>query len=97
MIHKAKYEHAGKTVQIIAGQFKGEEYRLEDYWDRISPEPWGMSDGNPACIEYAIRTSTEGVPADDEVVYGKVGNLGKLMHVTQLGVVIDGTVKDRQD
>ena len=27
---------------------------------------------------------------DDEVVYGKVGAFGKLVHVSELGEVIDG-------
>jgi len=88
-IHAEPHEHAGKTVQIVAGQFKGEPYRLEDWWDRVGPGPWGSCDGNPACLDYAARAGTEGVPPNNEVVYGKIGAFGKLIHVTQLGDVLE--------
>lgn len=48
---------------------------------------WMISDGNPACLEYAIRTAVQQlkVPAfDDKVVYGKVGGFGHLFHETEL-------------
>jgi len=43
-----------------------------------------VCDGNPACLEYAMRSAAERDPLNDEVVYGKIGGLGKLMHIRHL-------------
>jgi len=84
---------AGKTVRIKAGivhpqveNFGGSEYRLEDWWDRCAGKSWMRCDRNPACLIYAIRIgfALEPLPNDDEVVYGKVGHLGHLLHVSEL-------------
>lgn len=47
---------------------------------------WMDSNGNPAAMMYAIRTGSQGfdVPIDNEVVYGKIGSLGYLFHVSEL-------------
>lgn len=84
-MHDAKHPLAGKMVTVKAGKFAGETYRLEDWWDHLTGKSWGDSEGNPACIEYAMRAGMEGLPDDDEVVYGKIGAFGKLIHVSQLG------------
>jgi len=83
-IHDKKHELAGQTVTISAGEFEGQEYRIEDWWDRVSGESWQFAKGNPACIQYAVRSAVEGWPVDDEVVYGKIDHLGYLIHVSQL-------------
>lgn len=87
--HKQPHPLSGNTVKILKGDFKGEEYRLEDWWDRVSGESWMSCQGNPACIEYALRSSglrnaEDKTPIDDNVVYGKIDGLGKLMHVSVL-------------
>jgi len=43
-----------------------------------------FADGNPAALDYALRRAVDGLPLDDEVVYGKLGAFGKLIHVSQL-------------
>ncbi|VVB50622.1 Uncharacterised protein [uncultured archaeon] len=88
-VHAKAHPLAGKTVKILKGDFKGEEYRLEDWWDRVSGESWMNCEGNPACIEYALRSSglrnkEDATPIDNNVVYGKIGAFGKLMHVSTL-------------
>lgn len=90
MKHSEKHPLAGSIVVITEGEFKGEKYRIEDWWDRLTGESWMYSNGNPAAMEYGIRSSGIGHPGDrspmnDEVVYGKIGGLGKLMHVSKLG------------
>lgn len=45
-------------------------------------------DGNPACMKYAIRSAFAGLPTDNNVVYGKVGGFGHIVHVSELGPVI---------
>ena len=89
-IHKDAHPLAGKTVtlKLIAPDpnLDGKEYRIEDWWDRIAGKSWGACDGNPACLKYAMRTGFGGgVPSNDEVVYGKVGPYGHLIHVSELG------------
>ena len=56
MIHKQSSPLSGKTVRIKAGvthpqfnKFGGEEFRVEDYWDRVSRvKAWIKCEGNPA-------------------------------------------------
>lgn len=85
-IHKDAHEKSGQTVKIVGGAFDGQDYRLEDWWDRIAGKSWMFCDGNPACLDYALRSGTEGLPTDNDVVYGKIGSLGKLIHISQLAV-----------
>ena len=86
---------AGKTVKIKKGilhpqvkDFGGSEYHIEGYWDEITGGSWMFADGNPACLIYAIRTSNPKtivkVPIDDEVLYGKVGIFGHLVHISEI-------------
>lgn len=74
MIHKNPHPLSGKTVLIKHGELSGKEYKVEDYWDRVSGKPWGISQGNPACIIYALRTGTQKfrIPSNNEVLYGKL-------------------------
>jgi hypothetical protein len=85
MIHKDPHELAGKTVKIKSGEFVDQDYRIEDWWDRVGGKSWTVMEGNPACLEYAMRSSAEQKPISDEVVYGKIGSFGKLMHISDLG------------
>lgn len=93
-LHNESHPLAGQTVKVI---FKGEghpqinaskntpfEYTIEDYWDRLTGRSWGMSDGNPAAIVYGLRAGMNQLPWDDEVVYGKIGGLGHLVHVSEI-------------
>ena len=80
---------AGKTVKLkVKGadpELVGQEYRVEDWWQTVGEGSWMNAVGNPACLKYAVRSALCGLPIDDEVVYGKVGNLGHLIHVSELG------------
>jgi len=67
--------------------FGGSEIRLEDWWDRVSGESWMNCEGNPGCLVYAMRSTSAGLPMDDEVIYGKVGHYGSLVHISELEVV----------
>ena len=75
-----------KVYRIIAGKYKNEEYVLEGLWIELTGKSWMFSEGNPACIEYAIRSGAEGDSRfDDDVYYGHIGNFGKLIHKDQIG------------
>lgn len=92
-IHSEPHPLAGKTVKIKEGVqdrsgmvVADAEYRVEDYWDRVSGGSWMFATGNPAAIMYAIRTALDnpGVPVDNEVLYGKIGAYGHLVHVSEV-------------
>jgi len=95
MIHAEPHPLAGKTVTLndnakdpVRGiVMPGEQFRIEDYWDRLMGKSWGVCDGNPAALQYALRAGMTGLPVDDEVVYGKIGAFGHLVHVSELGEV----------
>lgn len=78
----------GKTYRIKAGQFKDSEYIVEALWDKLTGKSWMVSDGNPAALEYAMRSGLEGDNHyDDNVWYGHLreSGMGKLIHETQIG------------
>lgn len=95
MIHTIKSPLAGRTVKIKScvehpqQVIAGEDYRVEDWWDRVSGgSSWMDTAGNPACLIYAMRTgfSKIPIPNDDEVLYGKVGCLGHLIHISEIEI-----------
>jgi hypothetical protein len=92
-MHTTPHPFAGKTVRIKketkhpqVENFGGSDFKLEDWWDRVSGKSWMNSVGNPACMIYAMRSATckPPLPIDNEVVYGKVSCYGHLVHVTEL-------------
>lgn len=99
--HETEHPLAGQTVPIApspGGRGPGdpgeaEQLRLEDWWDRVSGgRTW--ADGAsavPVCRNYAARRLSLGLPADDEVVYGKIGSFGYLVHVSELAVDDEAT------
>lgn len=78
-MHDEKHPLAGQTVTLVDGT----PYRLEDWWDRVSGNSW-RTKSVIASLNYADMQARYGLPDDDEVVYGHVGGLGYLMHVSQL-------------
>lgn len=85
MIHTEPHPLAGCTVDV---EIKGatQPFHLEDWWDRIAGGSW-MNSGAIAAFAYGIRAGLEGLPMDDEVVYGHIGSLGHLIHASELGAV----------
>ena len=90
-MHSESHPLAGKTVRIkgstdpVQGQVvDGAEYRVEDWWDKISGGSWMNATGNFAAMHYAARSAANGLPLDNEVVYGKIGPLGHIVHVSEL-------------
>jgi len=95
MKHSQPHPLAGKTVTIKAtsnlqnGRINTEgplEYRVEDYWDRVSGKSWMVSNGSPAAMSYGFRTGLSNaiIPTDDEVLYGKIEGMGTLVHITEI-------------
>lgn len=76
----------GKKYRIKSGTFKDSEYLLEGLWIELTGKSWMVTDGNPACLEYAVRSGSEGdMTFDDNVYYGHIGGLGKLINADQIG------------
>lgn len=87
MIHKEPHNDAGATVLLpsdLADQLGGNEFHVEDWWDRVGKGSWMFEEGNPACLQYAMRTALTAVPLDNEVIYGHVGGIGHLIHVSEI-------------
>lgn len=92
MIHDEPSPLAGKTVHIRDDadhpqiEMGGAEFRVEDWWDRVYGDSWMDAVGNPAALIYAFRTgfAPYEVPTDNEVLYGKIGAFGHLVHVTEI-------------
>ena len=94
---KEKFKFAGETVKIKSGVGKGlqvgdmsgMDFVIEDWCENVLGCHWGSADGNPAALEYAMRSSFNGannnVPTfSNDVLYGKVGMFGHLFHVNEL-------------
>lgn len=85
---RAMSPHAGQTVTIRAdvAVLGGKEYRVEDWWENVAGISWMLANGSPAALQYAARSGFAGLPVDDEVLYGKVGGFGYLVHVSEIEV-----------
>lgn len=91
-MHNESHPLAYKTVTLnenakdpVQGQVvAGAEFMVEDWWDKLTGKSWMFSDGNFAALHYAMRDPSN-TPLDDEVVYGKIGALGHIVHVSMLG------------
>ena len=85
---------AGKTVKIkpdvkdpVQGEVVGgASFRVEGLWTDITGVSWRDSDGNPAAMQYAVRSAVNNLPYDDNVYYGKIGAFGHLVHASEIEV-----------
>jgi len=94
MTVREKHPLAGQTVRLNVAvddpdHLNGQKYWIEDWWINVMGKSWQRCDGNIACMKYAMRNGLGGLPLDDEVVYGKVGPYGLLIHVSELGEVVE--------
>lgn len=90
---KETHPLAGQTVRLkegigkfLQGEAGGAEFVVEDWADNVLGRSVWAADGNPAALEYALRTGTNGnnVPIDDNAVYGKVGFFGHIVHDSEI-------------
>jgi len=65
---------------------QGANFLIEDWYENVNGELWKASArrGIWAAVHYATRATGSGLPHDDEVVYGHIGELGYLVHVSEL-------------
>ncbi len=86
--HTTPHPLAGQTVTITAA-LHGEgpsthTFHVEDWNDRLFGQSWMFMEGHAASLAYAVRSAVAGLPTDNEVVYGKVGAFGHLVHVSEI-------------
>lgn len=62
----------------------GTQYAVEGYWDEITGGSWMFAEGNHAALNYAARVAGQGLPLDNDVLYGKIGPFGFLVHVSEV-------------
>lgn len=90
MAHETAHQLAGQNVIVqLKSRTNGEPIdpvpaTLEDWWDRVYGKSWMYSEGNPAALNYAYRSGTNGLPINDEVVYVKINGMGELVHESEL-------------
>ncbi len=78
-MHEEVHPRSGEIVILATG----EKYVLEDWWDHLTGKSW--QDSNViAAYNYATRVYHNSLPSDNEVVYGKIGEFGYLVHVSEL-------------
>ncbi len=82
MSHATAHPLADQKVVLERGPYAGREIVIEDWWDRVAGRSWMDCDGNPVCLKYAVMSV--GAPIDNEVIYGKFGGFGELVHATWL-------------
>ena len=73
------------TYRITSGTYKDSEFVLEGLCKDVIGRTWSDHRGNPACLQYVIRTVHDQLPVDDNVYYGKIGMLGHLVHSSEIG------------
>ena len=85
MARRSKSPLAGKTVKIKRGELAGFEIIIEDWWGNLSGKSWMASFPQPAAVAlYAARVRRDNLPRDDDVLYGKIANIGYLVHISEL-------------
>ena len=89
--HDQPHPLAGQTVEIKLGSAYSKHFEVEDWNDRVFGQWWGAMNGNFAALDYAVRSAAEGLPTDNEVCYGKIDGFGVMIHVSQLGDVVEQT------
>lgn len=79
-IHAQPHKLGGKTVKLKDGT----DFTVEDWADRVLGVSWMAANGNPAALVYAIRVAMKKLPIDNNVLYGKIGWFGHLIHVSEI-------------
>ena len=91
MIHEYCSAFAGCRMKIKPeiknphqDNFAGSILTIDDYWDRISGASWMDNLNNKYVKIYAQRVKDSELPEDNEVLYGEIGLIGYLIHITEI-------------
>ena len=89
-LHQEIHPKAGQVVKLKSTathpqhDIAGADFLIEDWWDHLTRSLWMTADGNPACLVYGLRVGMNNLPANNDVVYGKVGAWGVLIHSSEI-------------
>lgn len=73
------------------------EFELEADSRKLWPGGWGMAQGNPAALLYAMRSAFDGIGMGGTVYYGHVGPMGELAHESELEPIESGQSNGASD
>ena len=82
----------GVTDPVQGAVVPGAEYQVEDLWKQVAGKSWMNCDGNPACLQYAMRAVANGLPIDNDVLYGHIGRFGHLVHISEIETIPGGAL-----
>jgi hypothetical protein len=81
--HPQKHPLAGRTVRVSIFD-QDEDFYVYDWFDRVFQAFWLSKAGGRSAQNYAKHAGFKGLPLDNEVVYGRVGKWGTIVHATEL-------------
>ena len=91
MIHNEPHPKAGEIVTLVHAHDpqrhmveSGVPFRVEDWYDRISEGQSWRKHKTFATHWYQQRAASTDLPLDDEVLYGHIGSLGHLVHISEI-------------
>lgn len=92
MGHRERHPLAGKTVKTKQGigmamsgvNLGNKEFVVEDWADRVLGMSVWAAKGNPAALEYAMRSALHNLPSDQNTLYGKIGMFGHIIHESEI-------------
>ena len=79
-----EYKIRKNSTHFQFSNFAKSIIKIEGPWKRITGKSWMESNGNPAAMVYGLRVVDNNLPLDDKVLYGKIGSLGHLVHMSEL-------------
>lgn len=92
-MNRQRHPLAGQIVRLkegigafIQGDAGRAEFHVEDWADNVLGRSVWTANGNPAALEYAYRIgkNRNGIPIDDNAVYGHVGGFGHIVHDSEI-------------
>lgn len=87
---KERHRLAGCTVRIKSGKYKDRLFEIEDWQENVMGQSWMNMIGNACALAYAIRAAEDDLPIDNNVLYGKIGFLGFMIHESEIGEEVVG-------
>jgi len=82
-IHPTPHPLARQIIELVDGR----SFQVDDWWDRVmqTSTSWYLSDvrRNFALAAFALEQAKTNLPMDDDIVYGKIGDFGVIIHVRQ--------------
>lgn len=80
--------YAGQTVKLRAdaAEIGGYDFEVQDWFDRTAGVGWrkALDAGDPRAIGYNVRRGLGDLPDNDDVLFGRVDGVGRLVHLSEI-------------